>query len=274
MIPITRDKQPMTSDQKTNMHHHNAQINPIYRKGTNNSAILLIHGFTGTPDCMRYIANYLNKQGFTVYAPLLAGHGSTRENLAQTKWKDWYQTVKNAYQELHEDHPKVFVTGLSLGGVLTLKLAQDFPQTIDAIACLATPVFLSKMVHATLPVIMNSPMRFLYKYQRKADSDAKDPIARKNYWNIKDMPLTCISSLTKLQKVARRNMSKVLCPTLIMHSRYDSTAPYESMNYIAKNVSSSVTELVTLENSFHLITIDYEKDLVGRKVGKFFQRFI
>ena len=110
------------------MFHHTTQINPIFRKGTNQTAVLLVHGFTGTPDCLRYLANYLNSLSFTVSAPLLPGHGSTREKLAQTDWKSWYKTVEHTYKDLQKNYAKIYVVGLSLGGLLCLKLAQDHPR--------------------------------------------------------------------------------------------------------------------------------------------------
>ncbi|MFH1356947.1 MAG: alpha/beta fold hydrolase [bacterium] len=255
------------------MHHHNTQINPIFRKGSNQAAVLLIHGFTGTPDCLRYVANYLHSLSFTVSAPLLPGHGSTREKLAKTDWKEWYQTVKQAYSDLKKDYARIYVVGLSLGGLLSLKLAQDYPDNIHAMACLATPTKLNKWAEKLLPIITNTPLKYMYRYQKKLEPDVKDPHARINFYDIDHMPISCIQSIIKLQKLVRTDMSKITCPTLLMHSRYDSTAPFESMNDIAKNISATHTETVALENSFHLISIDYEKDLVCEKIGDFFVRF-
>lgn len=256
------------------MFHHNSQVNPIFKSGKLDAAVLLIHGFTGTPDCMRPQANHLNALGFTVSVPLLAGHGTTKENLAKTRWQDWYESCRKEFVQLAEKYSAVYVAGLSLGGVLALKIAQDYPQGPTAIACLATPIFLKSWVSVILPSVMNTPVRFLYRYQKKAAADIRDPMARKNYFNIGEMPLTCIDSLMKLQKLVKRDLAKIHCPTLLIHSRYDSTAPYESMSAIAQGISSTTTETITLENSFHLITIDYEKEIVNTKLSDFFSRFL
>lgn len=256
------------------MFHHNSQIDPIYKRGKADAAALLIHGFTGTPDCLRPLANHLHYLGFTVMAPLLAGHGTTREALAKTTWQDWYETVQTTFLELQEKHGHVYVAGLSLGALLTLKLAEDYPQALDAIACLSTPLYLNRWVNAFLPLVVHTPIRHVYQYQRKVDVDVKDPLAKKNFWNITEMPIRCIHSLTQLQKITRGNLAKIAAPTLLIHSRYDSTAPYDSMGIISNNISARVTETVTLENSFHLITLDYEKTLVSQKVGQFFLRFL
>lgn len=236
--------------------------------------MLLLHGFTGTPDHMRPLANHLHDLGFTVYAPLLAGHGTTCENLAQTGWKDWYASARDAFENLKKKHDVVFVVGLSLGGVLTLKLAEDLGPDVAGIACLAAPLYLETWINLVVPLVARTPVGWFYRYQKKGDIDIKDQSAKANIWHVNEMPIACIHSLIRLQKIVQKNLKQISCPTLVIHSRYDSTAPYESMNAIARGISSQSTETVTLENSYHLITLDYEKDLVGTKVGDFFGRFM
>jgi carboxylesterase len=254
------------------MTHHSQQIDSIYKSGKIDAAVLLIHGFTGTPDCMRGLANHLNKSGFTVHAPLLPGHGTTREDLEKTGWNEWYACCQESFFKLRETHKEVFVAGISLGGLLTLKLAEDHSQAVAALTSLAAPAFLQNWVHVALPIIAKTPLNLLYRYQKKLEPDIKDPVAKQNYWSIQDMPIKCIHSLTKLQAKVRTGLPKIVSPILLMHSRYDSTAPYESMNYIARRVSSKITETITLENSYHLLTVDYEKDLVNAKTSEFFLR--
>lgn len=254
--------------------HHNPQIDPYFIRGTNGAGVLLLHGFTGTPDSMRSVANKLAASGFTVSAPLLAGHGTIPENLAQTNWHDWYNSAQKAFEELSKQCHRLFVCGLSLGGLLTLKLAADYPQSIAAIAPLAAPLFLHRWPRAALPILRNSPLPLFWKYQKKITVDIKDPLAKPNFYNYNRMPLSCIFSLTDLQKELTTQLSRVHTPLLLIHSRHDSTAPYASMNAIASQVSSTITETVTLENSYHIITLDYEKELVADRVTSFFTRFI
>lgn len=256
------------------MYHHNTQIDPIYKKGKSDAAVMLIHGFTATPDSMRFLANHLNSLGFTVSAPLLAGHGTTKENLAKTTWQDWYGSVQTHFKQLQEKFSNVYVAGLSLGALLSLKLAEDYPQSIRGIACLSTPLFLKPWVHLLVPLVHNTPIKHLYRYQKKFDLDVKNPEGKKNYWNINEIPISCVYSIIQLQKIVRSRLQKVTTPCLLLHSRYDATAPYNSMNAVANQISSRITETATFENSFHLLTIDYEKDLVNEKIGQFFLRFL
>ena len=254
--------------------HHNPQIDPIFRQGTNGAGVLLLHGFTGTPDSMRPVANKLIHSGFTISAPLLAGHGTTPENLARTDWTTWFHSAQKAYMELHQKCSKIFVAGLSMGALLALKLAIDYPQSTVAIGCLATPLHLKSKISRLLPFIRHTPLRHLWKYQPKFSVDVKDPEAKENFWNINLMPLSCIYSLQDLQKLIHDSLPKVQTPILLIHSRHDSTSAYESMNEVAVKVSSTITETVTLENSYHIVTLDFDKELVAQKVTDFFGRFL
>lgn len=253
---------------------HSAQINPIYRKGKNGAAVLLLHGFTGTPDVMRPLANALHEKGFTIFAPLMAGHGTTWENLEKSTWEDWYAGAERAFAQLRREHAHVGVTGLSLGGILALKLAEEHADGLKALACLATPIKLKTWVHWAVPLIRRSPFKRFYRYQKKMDIDVKDPEAKKNIWDVDEMPLAGIENLIHLQKVVAGRLTKITTPTLLIHGRRDSTAPYENMGLIARGLSSAVTETVTLENSYHLVTVDYDKELVCAKVGEFFVRHV
>ena len=176
--------------------------------------------------------------------------------------------------ELHQKCSKIFVAGLSMGALLALKLAIDYPQSTVAIGCLATPLHLKSKISRLLPFIRHTPLRHLWKYQPKFSVDVKDPEAKENFWNINLMPLSCIYSLQDLQKLIHDSLPKVQTPILLIHSRHDSTSAYESMNEVAVKVSSTITETVTLENSYHIVTLDFDKELVAQKVTDFFGRFL
>jgi len=88
-------------------------------------AVLLCHGFTSTAKSMRPWGEYLAERGFTVRVPLLPGHGTTWQEMNQTRWEDWYACVDKEFRELHQTCERVVVGGLSMGGTLALKLAQE-----------------------------------------------------------------------------------------------------------------------------------------------------
>lgn len=86
---------------------------------------LVIHGLSGTPETMRPVVDELRRAGYTVNAPLLPGHGTIPQDLTKPSWKEWWNTVENAYLELARDTESISCVGLSLGTILALKLAED-----------------------------------------------------------------------------------------------------------------------------------------------------
>lgn len=245
----------------------------IFKQGSFNAAVLLIHGFTATPQVMQNLADHLFALGFTVSAPALAGHGGTRDKLLASTWQSWYETCEKELEKLKANHELVFVCGLSLGGILTLKLAQDHPQDIKALCCLATPIYLNLGVRLLIPLILYTPLRWFFRYKKKSGGDIKDVSAKKNYDSIQHMPLIGIHNIMKLQKKVREGLDKKIPPTMLIHAREDSTAPFENLEFLSEKIQSSAIETVTLENSYHVITVDYDKDLVNTKVAEFFLRY-
>lgn len=233
---------------------------------------LLLHGFTATPECLDSLATALIEKGFLVSAPLLRGHGTTASDLAKTTWKDWYQGVEEEFLRLSKKAEKVSVAGLSLGGLLSLMLTSEHPDKVNRIALLATPVFLSGlMAKFVLPMIGNTPLQHLYPYQTKwAGPAIADPEARTNFKSYTKMPIRSIMEIVRLQKEVVSRLSKIKAPTLILHSPHDTTAPYQNMAYLKEHLGSKKIETVTLERSNHILTVDYEKDLVAEKVAAFF----
>ena len=231
---------------------------------------LLIHGFTATPECMESLAGSLKKAGFEVAAPLLPGHGTTPEDLLTKKWQDWYEAAASEFRKLQGRCDGVSVAGLSLGGLLGLRLASEEP--VGRLALLATPVFFTGfLTRVVLPAIARTPLRDLYRYQRKWMGAAiSDPEGRRRFKSYEEMPIRSIWEIVRLQKEVAPRLPAIQVPTLILHSPHDITAPYENMDYLKRHLGSRVIRTVALERSNHVLTMDYEKDRVAQEVVRFF----
>lgn len=235
------------------------------------NGVLLIHGFTATPECLESLTQPLREAGFVVRAPLLAGHGQTEELLKKTTWPEWYAGVQDELTQLQKETDHQFVAGLSLGGLLTLRLASEF--TLSRMALLATPlVFRGLAAKVLLPLIGNTPLQRLYPYQRKwAGPAINEPAGRAAFKSYVKMPIAAIMEIVRLQHELAPRLAQITTPTLILHARHDTTAPYENMEIIRKALVSAPVETVTLERSDHVLTMDYEKKEVAERVVKFFK---
>src|SRR5258708_13280958 len=108
-----------------------------FRLGSGDRGVLLIHGFCGTPPEMRGLGEHLAQSGFRVHGALLAGCGTTPEELAATNWTDWVASAQAQLDELKHECSQVFVAGQSMGGTLSLILAARNPDLVALATCAA-----------------------------------------------------------------------------------------------------------------------------------------
>ncbi len=100
---------------------------------------LLLHGFTGTPQNVRPLADYLQRRGLTVSVPRIAGHGTSIDDLDATGHDDWLATAERALAELRERCTGIVVGGISLGGTYALELARRHRDLLG-IVVMAAPI--------------------------------------------------------------------------------------------------------------------------------------
>ena len=105
--------------------------------GKNNKAVLLLHGYTGAPSEMRPLGDYLHALGYTVSCVRLPGHGTSIKDLEATTATDWYGAAEAECLELLARFDSVYVAGLSMGGLLAMKLAAKLPVKKAALSNLS-----------------------------------------------------------------------------------------------------------------------------------------
>lgn len=241
---------------------------PFYLEG-GPAGVLLIHGFTGAPPEMRLIGDYLHQRGYTVYGPLLPGHGTTVEDMNRCKWTDWTGHVEKAFAELTSRCEKVCVAGLSMGSLLTLYLAAHHPE-------LPAAVLYSPAVKVASRLIYFSPI-FKYlipKKPKSAESDLTDPEAELRLWHYEEDPAFAAHELLKLIRRVRRLLPQVTCPLLIVHSTRDKAITPDSASYTFERVGSRDKEMITLHNSGHCLTVDSEWEFVAARTLDFIQHHL
>ena len=92
---------------------------------------------------MRFVANGLADQGYTVHCPMLAGHCGSEEALRASSWTDWYGSADQALDDIKKDCDFVIAGGLSVGAVLAVMLAAKNPARVNATALLAPTLWLN-----------------------------------------------------------------------------------------------------------------------------------
>lgn len=236
---------------------------------------LLIHGLTGTPYEMRYLGERMAAAGIRVRGVRLAGHASAPEDLGKATQENWYESVIQRFEQLRGFGDPNLVVGLSAGAVLAGRLAADQPEAVAGLVALAPAFFLPRVPTLALKAIsaLGPLTRRLYLHSDEG-SDIHDQSARLIHPTCKLMPLSAPLELLKLSALVRPRLERVHQPALIMHSRRDHTCPCEkNVEYVMEHLGSTQKRAVILEESFHVITVDSEKDRVASEVIDFAAQF-
>ena len=238
-------------------------------------AVLCLHGFTGTPYEVAPLARSLAGAGFSVSAPMLAGHGENAAILAATRWQDWLASAEAAFDQLRaaSGNGLVALAGFSMGGLLALRLARLHPQAVSALvvmsAPLRVPVWQMALVRAWahLPTCLRSGK--LATRRKRGGSDVTDDRVRAENPSLTEMPLAGIVELIDLAKVVRRDLAFIHQPALVAHGERDRTVPLQLSFELAGHIASDVVEHLWLPRSGHLIAVDVEHAQLCETVGRF-----
>lgn len=226
--------------------------------------VLLSHGFTGSPVSMRPWAEHLAARGHTVRAPRLPGHGTTWQELNTLRWDDWYGELSGALDELTSRCERVTVAGLSMGGALALRLAELRPDDVAAVVvvnpAVASTRFDVKLVPALKWVVPSMP---------GIANDIKKPGADETGYD--RTPLKALDSMLSAWKHLRADLPKIQAPLLYFRSTEDHVVDEASEPLIVNGVSSSVREVVRLENSYHVATLDHDAPAIFERSATFIE---
>ncbi|WP_436495717.1 alpha/beta hydrolase [Actinokineospora sp. HUAS TT18] len=233
--------------------------------GSTEVGVMLSHGFTGSPFSMRPWADHLVELGYSVRVPLLPGHGTRWQDMNRTSWPQWYGAVSAAFAELRERCDKVFIFGLSMGGALCLRLAEDEGADVAGIV-LVNPSVMSLRKEMKLVGALSKVVPSLKPI---SDDIAKPGISEYAYPRT---PLRAVHSLTRLWAEVRRDLPTVEQPLLVLHSAVDHVVEPENSREILARVSSADKTEIVLENSYHVATLDHDAQLIFDSSVEFIRR--
>jgi len=231
-----------------------AGAEPFYAEN-GNIGVLVSHGFTGNPQSMRYLAEGLASAGFTVALPRLRGHGTTAADMATSTASDWIADLEQAGAWLQQRCDTLFVTGLSMGGTLTLFMAGQHPDLFKGIIPINAIVFSNNPNLASLAFMSPAPPEV-----PGVGNDIKAEGVTELAYPV--VPVPAVKELFVLMKVADEMLPRIACPALIFVSRDDHVVPPVNAEYIIGKLPNPDKRLVWLENSYHVATLDNDKDLI------------
>lgn len=226
------------------------------------TGVLLVHGYTGTPQGLREWGESLAAQGYAVICPRLPGHGTQPRDLHDVTFREFVEEAERGLDGLLSRCSTVFIAGLSMGGTIVLDIVERRGDELAGMI-LVNPFLYTKDPRASLtPLLAKLPILMKGVYNDIAEPGQNElgyPKHSTKAW----------ATLWSAAKGVQANLAKVHVPALIFASRQDHVVHPGNASLVHESISSTDKELVWLERSYHVATLDYERHLIFEQSAKF-----
>lgn len=216
------------------------------------NGVLVLHGFTGSPQSVRPLAEAFADAGLSVDLPLLPGHGTSVDDMIETSWQDWFDATDSALQSLSARCDRVAVAGLSMGGTLALALAEQRPEVAGLV--LVNPL-VEPPAESFLEMLRQTVTEGIDRMPGVGSDIAAGDRLEATY---DATPIAPLLSLMEAATTVAAALAAITCPVLLLSSRTDHVVPPSSGDLCAARVSGPL-ERVFLERSYHVATLDYDQ---------------
>jgi carboxylesterase len=249
----------------------------------------LFHGLQSSPVELLPLAKRLQQAGYTVHMPHIAGygflHGDTPRSV--THWQDWHAKALVEFRLLKQQYKTVSMGGLCIGGTLSLSIAAELGDEVAALTLLSTTLWYDGWAMPWYRPFRYFgylwPFRYWYTYKEREPYGLKNPQLRR--WIAREMAhkdaslvgasrlnLPAIQEAERMIASVKKSLPQITAPAIIIHAEEDEVASLRSARYIAEHIGSQAVETVTLHNSYHMITVDDDREQVAADTIRFINR--
>jgi carboxylesterase len=224
-------------------------------------AVLVLHGFGDTPQSVAPVARVLHARGFTVRAPLLAGHGRTMQEMATHTHRDWLDSARTAYDTLRASHDHVAIVGQSMGGALAVQLAVEHPP--PALVLLAPYLSMPRSIRRVAGLLRWIAPVVPYWRSRTPSRSIHDPLALSRALAHPSTSARALSELERVSDVAFRRLPMLTTPTLVLQSREDNRIPPDAAERAFAVIGASQRELRWFTGRGHVLAVDHDHETIA-----------
>jgi carboxylesterase len=246
--------------------------------------VFLIHGLGGTQYDLGSMHKRLKNAGLVTHSLTLPGHGTTPEDLVGVTVEDWIDAVAAKYREVRDEHPRLHVMGMCMGALLSAALAQREAHAKGSLVLLAPPVYIDGWATpwycGLRPLLYPfAPIRNTMKIEEEEPFGIKNEqlraivkakFERGENFHYRWVPLECIRQVDRLRALVMAKASSIRCPTLVVHARQDELTSLRSANFLVEAIGGARARMVVLEDSYHMVCVDNDREIVAKNVLEFF----
>jgi len=237
---------------------------PYVLEGDNRVGVVLSHGYKSSPREVYELAQYLNKAGYTIYAPRLKGHGTNPINLKYTQWQDWHTSYNKAYAYLRNKCDKVVVAGFSTGGLLSILNAAN--NRVDGLICINAALKLNDIKVKLVPAV-NFWNELVGKISDKITKEYIDDTPEYPDTNYSRNYLKGVYELGKLMEISDDRLADISVPSLIIQAKNDPVVNPKSGSIIYDKIKSADKKLIEPDLDNHVIIRN--NDMVYKDIKEF-----
>ncbi len=247
--------------------------------------VMLVHGLTGAPSEMRYLARQLRRRGFSVRVPLLAGHGVDSATLLRTTWHDWLESLDRALTDFRKDVDAVCVAGICAGGALGVALAAERPE-VRAVAVYSMTFHYDgwnithwqRAVAPLLERIGDLPGLRAVSFAERSPFGLKDEALRASVASslsrvmpgaMDRFPIGGLYQTYRLGQHVERVGRRVRQPVLILHAREDDMSDPRNALRLRAALGGPV-HLEIVDDCYHMLHVDKQRRHVADLTARFF----
>jgi carboxylesterase len=233
--------------------------------------VLLLHGFGDTPQTLALLARKLHKSGYSLYAPLLPGHGRNMDAFEKSRATDWISAARSALAQMRSRHDSVSVVGLSMGGALAVLLAAELDD-IPALVLIAPYLGMPRVLRLAASTYW-AWGRLAGEINGRNPRSIRDPIEREKNLAYGAITGRGLFELWKVVRLARESLAGVKAPTLIIQSREDPRCAPDVAEFALRALGARDKKLIWTEGAGHIITVDYGRERVFSEVEKWLRAY-
>lgn len=244
---------------------------PFFDLKSSEIGVLLLHGFSASPYQFRYLRDLLTKKNITVYAPVIAGHGTHPDDLSKTTIEDWMTSIENAYNELKAKVKKIVIIGNSFGANLGFQLAIKNDESLKGIVSLGAPIHLRWHRNIICRAYSYGWLKKNYKKRKKNyASNLMDEVSVEVSYPV--IPLKSLRNFLKFIKYfTLPGLKHIATPALIIQANQDPVVHSKSVQHLHQHLGSEYKKVCWLDGRFHSMPDIYKKEEIFDIIYSFIQ---